>query len=182
MYDYVIVHASYGHPFEHWTPWLFRELTSKGKKVLAPQFPCGYDEQTFTNWAKVMDSYNEFIDEHTIFIGHSIGPAFICDYLASREMRANKLFLIAPLHDSINVPDYDHVNSTFFNVEEFRNVKDLVNNIICYISKTDPYVPNALSEWFAKEVNASIKYFEDAGHFNTDAGYITFQELLDDIL
>ena len=38
MYDYVIIHGSYGHPFENWEPWLFNVLTSEGKQVLAPQF------------------------------------------------------------------------------------------------------------------------------------------------
>lgn len=35
MYDYVIIHGSYGHPFENWEPWLFNVLTSEGKQVLA---------------------------------------------------------------------------------------------------------------------------------------------------
>ena len=41
MFDYVIVHGSYGTPFENWFPWLFQRLSEAGKNVLAPQFPCG---------------------------------------------------------------------------------------------------------------------------------------------
>ena len=33
MYDYVIIHGSYGHPFENWEPWLFNVLTSEGSLI-----------------------------------------------------------------------------------------------------------------------------------------------------
>lgn len=181
MYDYVIVHASYGHPFEHWTPWLFTELTKKGKKVLAPQFPCGYSEQNYANWEKVMDAYRDYIDENTTFIGHSIGPAFICDYIANRNLKVKNLFLIAPTHGFIDIPDYDHVNSSFFELDNYVNVKFLSEHRICYISKNDPYVPNEISETFANTIDGEIIYFDNAGHFNTDAGYSTFEYLLSDL-
>lgn len=182
MYDYVIVHASFGHPFEHWTPWLFEELSKQGKKVLAPQFPCGYDEQNYKNWEKVLDAYKDFIDENTVFIGHSIGPSFICDYLANRNVKAKKLVFVAPVFGNIDVPDYDHVNSSFFAQKKFREVKRLCKEIVCYISKTDPYVPNTNSEWFANEIGAKVEYFDNAGHFNTAAGFTTFAHLLDEII
>ena len=38
IYDFVIVHGSYGSPFENWFSWLFQKLEAKGFKVLVPQF------------------------------------------------------------------------------------------------------------------------------------------------
>ena len=35
IYDFVIVHGSYGSPFENWFSWLFQKLEAKGFKVLS---------------------------------------------------------------------------------------------------------------------------------------------------
>ena len=88
MYDFVFILGSYGHPFENWEPWLFNVLTSEGKQVLAPQFPC--IDQNYENWKRVLDAYKPFIGEKTSFIGHSLGPAFIVDYLIDEKIKINK--------------------------------------------------------------------------------------------
>lgn len=181
MYDYVIVHASYGHPFEHWYSWLFNELTNLGGKVLVPQFPCGNNEQSYDSWSRVMDSYRMYLDENTCYIGHSIGPAFIVDYLVNNNLKAKNLFLIAPLYDKIGIPDYDHVNSSFMRCENLEKVANLSKKRLCYISRNDPYVPNQLSESFSRMINASNIYVDNAGHFNMYAGYVKFERLLNDI-
>lgn len=181
MYDYVIVHASFGHPFEHWYAWLFNELTSQGKNVLVPQFPCGVDIQNFENWSRVMDSYRPFLNENTSYIGHSIGPAFIASYLAKNNMKAKNLFFVAPVNDSINVPDYDHVNASFFKCDMWKIISELTQKRICFISKTDPYVPNKLSENVSDIIEGKRVYVEDAGHFNMYAGYTKFDLLLETI-
>lgn len=181
MYDYVIIHASFGHPFEHWYSWLFKKLTSQGKNVLIPQFPCGKEEQNYENWCKIMDAYRPYVNENTSYIGHSIGPAFIIDYLADNKLKAKNLYLVAPLYDKIDIPDYDYVNSTFFECDKLSTIPNLVNMSICYISRNDPYVPNQLSERIAEIINATKIYVDDAGHFNTSSGYVEFMKLLEDI-
>ena len=181
MYDYVIVHASFGHPFEHWYAWLFNELTRKGKQVLVPQFPCGEDIQNYSNWSAVMDSYRPFLNENTTYVGHSIGPAFISSYISNNRLKAKNLFFVAPVLGEINAPDYNAVNKTFFQSEKWRIIPELTDKRICYISKTDPYVPNELSENFANIINAQKVYVDNAGHFNTYAGYLQFEMLLKDI-
>ena len=68
MFDYVIVHGSYGSPFENWFPWLYEKLTAEGKNVLVPQFPCGAKIQNYDNWKRVLDAYKHLINENTTFI------------------------------------------------------------------------------------------------------------------
>lgn len=181
FYDYVIVHCSFGSPFEHWYSWLFNELTNRGKNVLLPQFPCGLHEQTYENWCKVMNVYRPYINENTSFIGHSIGPAFIADYLIDNNMRVNNLFFVAPFYDKIEIADYDYVNSSFLTNSYLSKLKSLYNNCLCYISTNDPYVPNKLSEHFFDDVGGVKIYVNNAGHFNTPAGYCTFIQLNDAI-
>ena len=182
MYDFVIIHGSYGSPFENWFPWLFDELTNKGKNVVCPQFPCGQGIQNFENWEKVLDAYLPFINEKTTFIGHSLAPAFIVDYLLKKELKVDKLLFAAPFYGKIKIPEFDAVNLPFFFNKDFEKIKKNSNTRICYISKTDPYVPNELSLKFANDISAQIKFIENAGHFNKAAGYTKFIELLQDLL
>lgn len=182
MYDYVIVHASYGHPFEHWYKWLFEKLTSEGKKVLCPQFPMGFDEQNYKNWEKVLDSYSDFLSENTSYIGHSIGPAFILDYLTLKNKKANNLFLVVPFIGQIGNLEYDHVNSSFMGYSQnWRKVGSLVNSIQSYVSDNDPYVNSELSDYAISLINSKKCVIKNAGHFNTMSGYTSFERLLEDI-
>ncbi len=184
MYDYVIVHGSYGNQYENWFPWLHQKLTEAGKEVLVPQFPSGKGVQNFKNWAKVMDAYRDLISDKTSFVGHSLGPAFIVDYIADRRIKANNLYLFAPFYDRINIPDFDEVNTPFFikNPGALSKIKSLAKKSYCYISTTDPYVPNQLSFDFANQIGASIQVVENAGHFNKAAGYTQFEMLFEKLM
>lgn len=179
MYDYVIAHGSYGSPFENWFPWLYDQLTKAGKEVLVPQFPCGAGIQNYENWKRVMDAYRPLMDENTTFIGHSLSPAFIVDYLLENDMKVKKLVFAAPFYGLINIPDFDAVNTPFFTHSDFSKVASLASERICFISKNDPYVPNELSVDFAKKIGAETIFVDGAGHFNASAGYTSFEMLLE---
>jgi hypothetical protein len=182
MYDYVIVHGSYGTPFENWFPWLFNKLSNDGKNVLAPQFPCGVDVQNYKNWAKILDVYKPYIDKNTSFIGHSLAPAFIVDYILENKLEVNNLYFAAPFYGLINIDDFDKVNSPFFFYSNFKNLNNFVKSITCFISKTDPYVPNELSVDFSNAIGAKKMFVDNAGHFNMAAGYDEFLQLYEEMM
>jgi predicted alpha/beta hydrolase family esterase len=48
----------------------------EGNKVIVPTFPTP-ENQTLENRMKVFKPYLKEINENTIFVGHSLGPAFI---------------------------------------------------------------------------------------------------------
>ncbi len=175
MYDYVIVHGSYGHPFENWGPWLFEELSKLGKNVLAPQFPC--IDQSYDNWKRVMEAYLPYIDENTSFIGHSLGPAFIVDFLMDEDIKVNNLYLAAPFYGLINIPAFDEVNKTFFKDISLEGAKNHFNKAFCFYSDNDPYVPVALSKDISEKLGACVTIIPNGGHLNASAGIIEFEEL-----
>lgn len=181
MYDYVIIHGSYGNPFENWFSWLFKKLAEDGKNVLAPQFPCGADIQNYSNWSKVLNSYKKYIGEETSFIGHSLAPAFITDYLLDNHIKINNLYFAAPFYGEINIPDFDLVNKPFFIYKDLKRVKNLFNIAVSFISTNDPYVPNQLSIDFSEAIGAKQIMVSGAGHFNTSAGYSIFEQLYEEI-
>ena len=182
MYDYVIIHGSYGTPFENWFSWLFNNLSEQGKNVLAPQFPCGDGVQNYTNWCKVLNAYKGYIDKNTSFVGHSLAPAFIVDYILDNNLSVKNLYFAAPFYGLINIPDFDKVNKPFFIYKDLKRVKNLSRSITCYISTTDPYVPNELSVDFSDKIGANKIFVEDAGHFNSAAGYTHFEQLLEEMV
>ena len=161
MYDYVIIHGSYGTPFENWFKWLFEKLSEEGKSVLAPQFPCG-DVQNYSNWAKVMNAYK--------------------DYILDNSLQVKNLYFVAPFYGLINIPEFDKVNKPFFIYKDMKRINNLVKSATCFISKNDPYVPNQLSEEFADYIGAKKIFVENAGHFNTAAGYTKFEALLEEMI
>ena len=112
MYDYLIIHGSYGTQFENWFPWLFNELERAEKRVLVPQFPTL--SQNYENWAEVLSVYDKYLDENTSIIAHSLGPAFALDYILQNKKTVKNLYLVAPFYGLINIPEFDEVNKTFF--------------------------------------------------------------------
>lgn len=180
MYDFVIVHGSFGHPFENWEPSLFEFLESKGKTVLAPQFPC--IDQSYSNWKKVIDAYLPFVDEHTSFIGHSLGPAFILDFLLDSEIKVNNLYFAAPFYGFINIKAFDDVNKTFFMYDDLTKAQKLFNKAFCFFSDNDPYVPHYLSESISEQLGADKIIIPGGGHLNASSGINEFQELQEVII
>lgn len=179
MYDAVIIHGSFGSPYENWFPWLYKTLTDDGKKVLVPHFPTP-DEQNLNNWMKVMDSYNHLIGENTIFIAHSIAPAFVIDYLIQNQKNVKGLIAIAPFYGLINIKEFDDINSTFFvNSLSLKDIKKYTSFVHCFYSDDDPYVPIELSETFVRETNATSLVISEGKHLNSGSGYTEFTQILD---
>lgn len=177
MYDFIIIHGSYGSPFENWFPWLYQQLENKGFKVLVPQMPCG-DNQNYDNWSKVLNSYKNFINENTTFICHSLAPAFIINYLIDKKLKIKKAVLVAPFYQKLGNEDFDKVNISFFIKKDFAKISNFIKERYCIISRNDPYVPNIASIDFANMINAKIVEIDNAGHFNSKSGYTKFDLLL----
>lgn len=178
-YDFVIVHGSFGDPFENWIPWLYRKLTAKGKKVLVPQFPAL--NQNYGSWFKALKAYEDFINEGTSFVAHSLGPAFVVDYLINTQTKVGNLYFAAPFYGLIDIAEFDKVNHTFFMHEDFTEAKSFFDKAVCFYSDNDPYVPNGMSIDFCEALNASASIVSGGGHLNENAGFLTFPQMLEAI-
>lgn len=176
MFDFVIIHGSFGSPFENWMPWLFEKLTEKEKNVLAPQLPI--INQNYDNWQQVFSVYDKYINEKTSIIAHSLGPSFVINYLLDNNKKINNLYFVAPFYGLINIKDFDDVNCTFFKYKSLNEAKKLFNKAFCFVSDNDPYVPQNMSIDFSNQLSAKINTISNGGHFNKNAGYTEFYELL----
>lgn len=129
-----------------------------------------------------MNAYKSYIGKETSFIGHSLAPAFITDYILENSLHVKNLYFAAPFYGLIDIPDFDQVNKPFFFYKDLKRIKNFTQSITCYISTTDPYVPNQLSIDFADMIGAKKVFVENAGHFNTAAGYTHFEQLLEEMM
>jgi hypothetical protein len=179
MTKFFIIHGAYGNPEENWFPWLKKELEEQGHSVFVPKFPTP-ENQSLENWMKVLKKYEKDIDEDTIFIGHSIGSAFLLSILENISVKVKACFLISGFLNKLGNPKFDKINKTFIDKEfDWSKIKNNCNKFYVFHSDNDPYVPLKEAENLADKLGTKITLIKGAGHFNEAAGYKKFDLLLD---
>jgi uncharacterized protein len=178
----IIIHGAYGNPEENWFPWLKKELEKRGHKVFVPEFPTP-EGQYLGNWLEILHEYLQHIGPDTIFVGHSLGPAFIVTVLERLKRPVKAAFFVAGFIDVLDNKEFDKINKTFvkkqFNWDKIRaNSKEF----FVYASENDPYVPVRKTKELATKLGTKLIRVKKAGHFNAAAGYTKFERLLDDIM
>lgn len=181
-----MIHGSYGNPKENWFPWLKKELEKSGHTVFVPEFPTP-ENQSLENWMKKFNKYIQMVNEDSIFIGHSLAPAFILSVLEKLNIvkPVKACFFVAGFVGKLSVKDFkdlNEINSTFteknFNWEKIKNNCE---KFILYHSDNDPYVPLEKAKELSEKLGCELKIIKGAGHFNKKAGYTKFETLLKDI-
>lgn len=187
MNNYFILHGSYGSCFGNWFPWLYNEIENRKDKSISenicyvPQFPTGRSYQNYDNWEKVMLSYvsSNLINENTIIFAHSIAPIFVCKFLIKHKIIVKRLVFVCGFNNFVidGADDYNYVNKTMF-CENFEEVKNYCNDIICFYSDNDPYVSFEAEDDFAKKVSNERHVINGGGHLNGESGCYKFEEIL----
>lgn len=176
-----IIHGAYGNPEENWFLWLKEKLTEMGCVVFTPTFPTPKD-QSLDNWLKALKPFEGYIDEDTIFVGHSLGSTFILSVLEKLSKKVKGTFLVAgfigPVRDSRDT--MNRINSTFCDRNfKWDKIKGNCGKFVLINSDNDPYVPLEIAENVSRPLGVPLTIIRDAGHFNKDSGYTRFPELLD---
>jgi predicted alpha/beta hydrolase family esterase len=176
-----LFHGAYGHPKENWFPWMKKQLERNGHKVIAPRFPTP-KRQTLENWRKVFSKYARKVDENTVFIGHSIGCAFLLRLIENSTKTIKAAYCVAGFTGPLGNPKFDTVNRTFTQ-RKFRwgNIREHCRKFVVFCSDNDPYVPMEKGKMLAKRLKTKPILVRKAGHFNKAAGYQAFPLLLKSI-
>jgi hypothetical protein len=181
MANATIIHGSYGSPNENWIPWLKNELEKLNFKVFVPKFPTPVG-QSLEAWEKFFKKYEKSLDENSIIIGHSLGPAFILRILEKSKKPIKAAFFVSGFVDFLGLPEFDEINKTFVGKEfDWNKIKQNCKKFILFHSDNDPYVPIENAKRLAKALGVEIIIIKNAGHFNKAAGYLKFEELLEKI-
>lgn len=176
MENYLIIHGSFGSSEGNWFPWLKEQLEKDNKKVLVPQMPVGIDKQNFDSWSEVLNKID--INEFTTIIAHSIAPIFICKYLITNKIKVKKLIFVCGFNNYFGInKDFDTVNGPMY-IDNYTDIKNYCDNIICYYSDNDPYVKYEVEKEFASSISNKEYVIKDGGHINSESGYTSFEAIL----
>ncbi len=180
MENYFIIHGSFSSPYSNWFGWLHGFLEKEGKECYVPDFPSGVGVQNYENWSKLLKYYVDLglITENTTIIGHSIAPAFVSKFLVKNKIKVKKCIFVCGFNNYLGIDkDYDAVNESMY----FANLADVKNyskEIICFYSDNDPYVKYDAEKEFANAVTTKQVLMPKAGHINLEAGYDTFEDIV----
>ena len=180
MENYFIIHGSFSSPYSNWIEWLHDFIEDDGKQVYVPNFPIGIEYQNYENWSKLLKYYLDLglINENTIIIGHSSAPAFISKFLVENKVKVKKLISVCGFNNYFGInEEYDTVNKTMY-FDNLEDVKQYVNEIICFYSDNDPYVKYEVEKEFADQIATEQILMPSAGHINSESGYDTFEDIV----
>ena len=176
--NFFIIHGIYGNPEENWFPWLKKELENENYEVIVPKFPTPIN-QSLESWLRVISKYEGKINEDTVLIGHSLGAAFILDYLEIKNKKIKAAFLVAGYHKLLDNEFYE-LNKTFvYRDFKWEKIKSNCKKFFVIASDNDPYIPLSTNEELANILGAELKVIHNGGHLNAKAGYEKFPLLLE---
>lgn len=176
-----LIHGAYGNPGENWLPWLKEKLDELGCEVFAPEFPTPED-QSLQNWMSAFEYYLHLIDNDSIMVGHSLGPAFILAVLEKLDEPVKAAFFVSPFIELLNNPEFDRINKTFVGRKfDWEKIKRNCGRFVVFHSDNDPYVPLEKAKNVAEKLGIEVDVVKGAGHFNEKSGYKEFDLLLEKI-
>jgi predicted alpha/beta hydrolase family esterase len=109
---YFIIHGTGGSPKGNWFPWLKQNLEEKGHNVSVPSFPTP-ENQSVDSWLEVFKEHLNEMDNNTILIGHSLGPAFILSILEKINVKVKGVITVAGFLGLIGNEEFDNLNQSF---------------------------------------------------------------------
>lgn len=173
---FFIIHGAHASPKEEWFTWISNKLSELGQEVIIPQFPTPKG-QNLENWLKELKKYENRIDEDTVFIGHSLGAAFTLSIIQNLNHKIKACYLICGFIEPLN-NEVDEINKTFIEKEfDFEKIKQNCSKFVCYHSDNDFLVPTTTSEHLSDKLKAENIIIENAGHFNSESGFNSFEHL-----
>lgn len=178
MKNCFIIHGSESSSKAHWFSWLENKLVLAGYRVFNLDYPTPQN-QSFDTWKEVLETKKEYINKDTIFVCHSIAPAFVVKYCITTGTHIGALISVCGFNCLIG-GELDKINKTMF-LEDITSFRELCDKRICFYSNNDPYLKLDYLKDFAKNINAVEVLIKDGGHLNTDTGFVEFPQILNHI-
>src|SRR3989344_7908323 len=180
MKTVIVIHGTEGYPEENWFPWLKQELEKRSYEVFVPQFPSPPKVPAkISEWFDVLKKYNQYINEDTILIGHSLGGIFTLRILERLKHPVKAAFFIGTPIGVRPILNYDRDSSFSGFSFDWKSILKKANHVEVFQSDNDPYVSLGNGEQLAKNLKVTLNFVPNAGHFNARAGYTRFDLLLE---
>ena len=180
---FIIIHGAFGSSRENWFPWLRHKLEHLGNEVIVPDFPTPQG-QSIDIWMHELNKKAPEIDSETIFIGHSVGCAFILSVLEKLKCRVKACYFVAGFIGPLGI-DLDKINKPFAQKNfDWEKIKANCEKFVLFNSDNDPFIAPAKGEELKAKLGdkAELVVVAGAGHFNKKSNYTEFPLLFDKIL
>lgn len=177
-----IIHGTEGHPEENWFPWLKQQLGQKGYQVFVPQFPSPpVVASKISEWFEVWKNYEQYIDENTIIIGHSLGGIFTLRVLERLKHPIKAAFFVGTPVGVKPVLNYERDEAFSSFSFDWDTIRRNAKHFVVYHSDNDPYVALGNGQELSKKLGVELTFVPNAGHFNAKVGYLKFEKLLNEV-
>jgi uncharacterized protein len=174
----IIVHAWDCTPTQGWYPWLKKELEANGFEVHVPELPETEKPQIHT-WVPKLAAVVGTADEHTYFVGHSMGCQTIARYLESLPdgVRVGGAVFVAGFFKRLtNMEDAEvaAIARPWFETPlDLTVVQSHLPKSVAIFSDDDPYVPLDNQDDFRDQLGSKIIIQKQQGHFSESVGGTT---------
>jgi len=178
-----LIHGWGSSSKEPWFVWLEKELRKKGWEIYAFDMP-NSENPKIEEWVDylIKNIGPNNIDEHTFFVGHSIGAQTILRFLEKlhKHKRIGGCVFVSPWFDLINLePEELEIAHPWINSQiDFGRILDHDTKFVCIFSDNDPYVHLDESKKFKEKLGAEIIVKKDKGHFDSASGVLKIPEIL----
>lgn len=180
MKNAFIFHGTEGYPEKNWFPWLKQKLEKKGYRVYVPHFPSPPKiPAKISQWLDVFEGYKQHINSDSILIGHSLGGIFALRVLEKLQHPVTAAVFVGTPIGVLPILNYDRDNSFSGFSFDWRSISKKAGTFLVFQSDDDPYVSFGNGEELAKNLNVTLQFVPNAGHFDARAGYTTFDLLFE---
>lgn len=168
---------------EKWFGWLRDSCEKEGIKFISFNMPNSHAPK-IEEWVHYLKENIpvEDLDEHTYFVGHSVGCQTIMRYLEKlpKTKRIAGCVFVAGWFDLINLePEELEIAHPWTNTEiNFERILEHCDRFLALFSDNDPYVHSDESKKFEKDLGAKIIFKHGDGHFTSADGVIEIPEIL----
>ena len=122
------------------------------------------------------------LDKNSIVIGHSLGPAFLLHILERLNNPIKAAFFVAGFTGLLGNTTFDRLNKTFVTKSfDWNRIRNNCQKFYVINSNNDPYVSIEKGNNLAENLGVKLSILKNAGHINEQAGYITFDLLLEKV-
>jgi predicted alpha/beta hydrolase family esterase len=167
----ILIHGNGGGTSgDIWLPWLERELTRMGLRVINQTFPDNVRARA-QYWLPFLESLGA--DEHTIVIGHSSGAVAAMRYAETHKLLGSVLIGVC----YTDMGDGGEAASGYYRAPwQWSTIRSNQQWIGVFNSTDDPHIPIVEPRHVAAQLKASYFEFTDRGHFVDQS---SFPEVVD---
>lgn len=180
----LILHGWWATSQSHWFQWLGDGLKKKGYEVHIPDLPWTNLPDIQRQYEFIRSVVEEFGNED-IIVGHSMGWQLAAYAVSHCEVKIKQLMLVAPTYsglekilllEDLSESDREIIHS-YYREGEIKSLRVHESHVL--LSYDDPYIDLKDVRWYYDQFkNVTVHEYEKAWHFNTDSGYVEFDELL----